>query len=169
MIAGPCLRRDTCRLCGGKDLAPVPKLTPTPLANAFVDTGALDTEQSCFPLDVFFCSTCFHVQLLDVVDPGLLFENYVYVSGTSPAFVKHFDDYANAILDRFAPSTGRLVVDIGANDGTLLSAFQSRGMEVLGVDPARDIAQVVGMGENVVGGDDFRRNVAFPYFHRQFQ
>ena len=90
MTTGPCLRRDTCRLCGGKDLALVLKLTPTPPANAFVDKDSLDTEQACFPLDVFFCEDCFHVQLLDVVDPGLLFENYVYVSGTSPAFVKHF-------------------------------------------------------------------------------
>ena len=140
MTTGPCLRRDTCRLCGGKDLASVLKLTPTPPANAFVDNIALDTEQACFPLDVFFCSTCFHVQLLDVVDPGLLFENYVYVSGTSPAFVKHFSDYANAVTSRFGPAPGSLAVDIGSNDGTLLSAFKSLGMEVLGVDPAKDIA-----------------------------
>ncbi|MDA1089163.1 MAG: class I SAM-dependent methyltransferase [Proteobacteria bacterium] len=140
MTAGPCRRRDTCRLCGGDDLALVLKLTPTPPANAFVDAEHLNAEQACFPLDVFFCGTCFHVQLLDVVDPGLLFENYVYVSGTSPSFVKHFDEYAAAVLDRFGSAKGSLVVDIGSNDGTLLSAFQSRGMAVLGVDPARDIA-----------------------------
>ncbi len=135
-----CRRRDTCRLCGGKDLTPVLKLTPTPPANAFVGADALDTEQPCFPLDVFFCEACFHVQLLDVVDPGVLFENYVYVSGTSPAFVKHFDNYATSVIGRFSPATGSLAVDIGSNDGTLLSAFKSRGLDVLGVDPARDIA-----------------------------
>lgn len=139
-MSEPYHRRDTCRLCGGKDLAPVLKLTPTPPANAFVGAEHLDTEQACFPLDVFFCGTCFHVQLLDVVDPGVLFENYVYVSGTSPDFVKHFDDYANSVIGRFAPAPGSLVVDIGSNDGTLLSAFKSRGLKVLGVDPARDIA-----------------------------
>ena len=140
-MSEPYHRRDTCRLCGESDLTPVLKLTPTPPANAFIEKNALDTEQACFPLDVFFCSTCFHVQLLDVVDPSLLFENYVYVSGTSPAFVKHFDDYADAVINRFGPAKGSLAVDIGSNDGTLLSAFQSRGMEVLGVDPARHIAQ----------------------------
>ncbi len=136
-----CRRRDICRLCGGNDLARVLKLTPTPPANAFVGEDGLGAEQAFFPLDVFFCNTCHHVQLLDVVDPAVLFENYVYVSGTSPSFVKHFEGYAEAVLDRFAPEPGSLVVDIGSNDGTLLGAFKARGMTVLGVDPARDIAE----------------------------
>jgi len=136
----PHRRRDTCRLCGGSDLVSVLELTPTPPANAFVGEDALGTEQPCYPLDVFFCAGCGHVQLLDVVDPRLLFEDYVYVSGTSLHFVKHFEDYAESVIGRFKPPAGSLVVDIGSNDGTLLSAFRSRGMEVLGVDPARDIA-----------------------------
>ena len=135
-----CRRRETCRLCGGRDLILVLALTPTPPANAFVDAATKAEPQPCFPLDVFFCEACGHVQLLDVVDPALLFENYVYVSGTSPSFVKHFDEYAAALIDRFAPDAGSLVVDIGSNDGTLLSAFQKRGLRVLGIDPARDIA-----------------------------
>ncbi|MEE9316694.1 MAG: class I SAM-dependent methyltransferase [Rhodospirillales bacterium] len=137
---GHCRRRDTCRLCGGKDLRPVLELTPTPPANAFVGETGLDSEQPCFPLDVFFCRGCGHVQLLDVVDPGLLFEDYVYVSGTSPVFIEHFERYADDVTRRFAPEPGSLVVDIGSNDGTLLAAFKSRGLKVLGVDPARDIA-----------------------------
>ena len=91
MTAVPCRWRDTCRLCGGNDLSMVLALTPTPPANAFVEEAAKDIEQPCFPLDVYFCGTCAHVQLLDIVDPGELFENYVYVSGTSPTFVEHFD------------------------------------------------------------------------------
>ncbi|MEE8352385.1 MAG: class I SAM-dependent methyltransferase [Rhodospirillales bacterium] len=140
-MSQPCRRRDICRLCGGNDLARVLKLTPTPPANAFIDAEHLNREQACFPLDVFFCKTCHHVQLLDVVDPALLFENYVYVSGTSPSFVKHFEGYAEAVLERFAPGPESLVVDIGSNDGTLLRAFKGRDMAVLGVDPARKIAE----------------------------
>ncbi len=140
MTATPCRRRDTCRLCGGADLTLVVTLTPTPPANAFVDEAQKGQPQACFPLDVFFCEACAHVQLLDVVDPAILFENYVYVSGTSPSFVKHFDDYAAALTDRFGPVAGSLSVDIGSNDGTLLAAFQKRGLRGLGVDPARDIA-----------------------------
>jgi len=135
-----CRRQVTCRLCGGGELTLVLALTPTPPANAFVEKAAKSEPQPCFPLDVFFCETCQHVQLLDVVDPALLFENYVYVSGTSPSFVRHFDDYANALIDRFVPGEDGLVVDIGSNDGTLLSAFKKRGLRVIGIDPARDIA-----------------------------
>ena len=135
-----CRRRETCRLCGGRDVRRVLSLTPTPPANAFVGEAAKDKAQACFPLDVFFCAGCAHVQLLDVVDPRLLFENYVYVSGTSPVFVRHFADYAQAVIARFRPDPGSLVVDIGSNDGTLLREFKRRGMTVLGVDPARDIA-----------------------------
>ena len=135
-----CRRRETCRLCGGGELTCVLALTPTPPANAFVDKVAKSEPQPCFPLDVFFCETCKHVQLLDVVDPAVLFENYVYVSGTSPAFVKHFSDYANAVTSRFGPAPGSLAVDIGSNDGTLLGFFKERGLRVLGIDPAENIA-----------------------------
>lgn len=134
-------RRETCRLCNSRQLTEVLALTPTPPANAFVAADARSMTQETFPLDVFFCEDCAHVQLLDVVDPELLFGNYVYVSGTSPVFVKHFDEYAERIIDEFVPEpTGRLVIDIGSNDGTLLAQFQNRGMTVLGIDPARDIA-----------------------------
>ena len=115
-------------------------LAPTPPANAFVGEHQLSDPQPSFPLDVFFCGDCHHVQLLDVVDPAVLFENYVYVSGTSPVFVKHFRDYAEAVIGAYAPEPGSLVFDIGSNDGTLLKAFRDRGFRVLGVDPARDIA-----------------------------
>ena len=136
-----CHRRSTCRLCAGSDLQEVLSLEPTPPANAFVPKELVGTEQAVFPLDIFFCGTCGHIQLLDVVDPKILFENYVYVSGTSPVFVKHFQDYANDVLNTYQPPKDALVVDIGSNDGTLLSFFQKAGQTVLGIDPAKDISQ----------------------------
>ena len=135
-----CHRRTTCRLCGGQHLSEVLSLEPTPPANAFVSAEQLSAPQPTFPLDVFFCENCHHVQLLDVVDPAVLFENYVYVSGTSPLFVKHFEDYAAFVIDTYAPSPESLVFDIGSNDGTLLQAFKRAGHKVLGVDPAKEIA-----------------------------
>lgn len=130
-------RRGTCRLCGSKDLELVLKLAPTPPANAFVKTPE---AQQAFPLDVHFCRACGHVQLLDVVDPAVLFENYVYVSGTSPVFVRHFEAYARELVARAKPRPGALAVDIGSNDGTLLGFFQKAGLKVLGIDPAKAIA-----------------------------
>ena len=136
-----CKRRSACRLCGSADLTNVFSLTPTPPANAFVGPDQLDQEQAAFPLDLFFCQDCSHLQLLDIVDPAELFRNYVYVSGTSPSFVKHFEDYAQSCIDRFDLSAGQLALDIGSNDGTLLGFFQDQGLSVLGIDPARTIAE----------------------------
>lgn len=137
----PCYRRRTCRLCEGRRLTSVLELAPTPPANAFVPKEELSKPQQRFPLDVFLCEDCTHAQLLDVVDPSVLFENYVYVSGTSPSFVTHFEYYAKSILDQFKPAPGSLICDIGSNDGTLLRFFQKAGMKVQGIDPARNIAQ----------------------------
>ena len=116
-------------------------LTPTPPANAFVSEDQLQEVQSTFPLELYFCENCAHLQLLGIVDPAELFRNYVYVSGTSPSFVKHFEDYARTCMARFSLSPDDLVIDIGSNDGTLLKFFKSNGLKVLGVDPARAIAE----------------------------
>jgi len=148
-----CRRRTDCRLCGGTSLSLVLKLEPTPPANAFVPKADLSKPQPRFPLDVFFCEDCKHVQLLDVVDPRHLFENYVYVSGTSPVFVKHFDDYAADLCARHAPANDSLAFDIGSNDGTLLKAFKARGLKVLGIDPAIEIAkQATQAGVETIAG-----------------
>ncbi len=134
-----CRTRSNCRLCADTRLSKALSLAPIPLANAFVTREELTAEQPRFPLDVWLCESCGHVQLLDVVDSKVLFEHYVYVSGTSPAFVRHFREYANDVADRFAPAGDRFVVEIGSNDGTLLKFFRDRGFRVLGVDPAREI------------------------------
>jgi len=135
-----CRTRSDCRLCGSRELQRVMSLGATPLANAFVGASELDRPQERFPLDVHLCETCGHVQLLDIVDPELLFRNYVYVSSTSPVFVEHFRRYAEAMRDFMTLPSGSTVVEIGSNDGTLLRMFQQAGMRVLGIDPAREIA-----------------------------
>ena len=72
-----CRRRSDCRLCGSRELELVFQLEPTPPANAFVKPEEAAAPQAKFPLDLFFCKTCGHLQLLDVVDPSVLFEHYV--------------------------------------------------------------------------------------------
>jgi SAM-dependent methyltransferase len=136
-----CIRRTTCRLCHSRNLELVLSLAPTPPANAFVTAADLNKKEERFPLDVFFCRDCAHVQLLDIVDPSLLFKNYVYVSGTSPVFVKHFQDYAIEMTQKFQLGKEAFIVEIGSNDGTLLRFFKEAGMGILGIDPAEAIAR----------------------------
>lgn len=133
-------RRATCRLCAGLRLREVLSLCPTPPANEFVGQLAVGQPQTKYPLDVHLCEECGHLQLVDVVDPAVLFRNYLYVSGTSPVFVEHFRRYALTMVERFDLRSSHLAVDIGSNDGVLLKALQAHGLAVLGVDPARDIA-----------------------------
>ena len=133
-------RRNDCRLCGSRELHHVISLGATPLANAFVSATDRGKDQERFPLDVHLCGGCGHAQLLDVVDPDVLFRDYVYVSSTSPVFVDHLRRYAEAMRALTGMPTGSQVVEIGSNDGTLLRSFQAAGMRVLGIDPARQIA-----------------------------
>ncbi len=134
------IKRGGCRLCDSANLEMVLRLAPTPPANAFVPDGRLTELQEKFPLDVYFCNDCYHVQLLDVVDAEVLFRDYVYVSGTSPVFVKHFENYADDLCARKNGQSEGLVLDIGSNDGSLLKFFQRKGFNVLGIDPAVNIA-----------------------------
>ena len=135
-----CSKRKNCRLCNSEKLCQCFKLEPTPPANAFVKKERLGEPQTTFPLDVYFCENCYHVQLLDIVDPKELFENYVYVSGTSPTFVNHFEEYSKFIIKNYLSGNSSFVVDIGSNDGTLLQFFKKNGCHILGVDPAKKIA-----------------------------
>ena len=138
----PALRtRADCRLCGGRDLRQVMSLGATPLANEFVGAAGRGQPQDRFPLDVHLCAGCGHAQLLDVVDPEVLFRHYVYVSSTSPVFVEHFRRYAEAMLQLTRMPPGSRVVEIGSNDGALLRAFKDAGTQVQGIDPARRIAE----------------------------
>ena len=140
-LAAAVYRRSTCRLCGAGDLELVLHLTPTAPADAYVSGHCLDQVQQTYPLDLFLCHACGHAQLLDVVDPEVLFGTYIYVTTSSPGLVEHFRQYADEVLARTGSVKGALVIDIGSNDGTLLRFFEARGLRVLGVDAAREIAQ----------------------------
>lgn len=134
-------RRTTCRLCEGECLELVVPITATPPAGAYVPASRLGETQECYPLDLYQCTSCGHVQLLDVVDPQLLFGQYSYFSGRSAGLVKHFQEYAENVMRRTSLPAGSLVVDIGSNDGCFLRFFQQRGMRVLGIDPAENVAR----------------------------
>jgi len=113
-----------------------------PPANSFLSKKQLAGDNELFfPLDINFCPNCGQLQLSHVVSPNILFKNYIYVSSTSPVFVKHFEDYANSVFRKFKLKKNDLVVDIGSNDGILLKPFKKLGTKVLGVDPAVKIAK----------------------------
>ena len=132
--------RTTCRACGDRALRRFLELGQQPLANSFLrDAGGAATERH-FPLDLYFCTTCSLVQLADVIDPGVLFSDYIYVTGTSTTMAAHNRQYARAVVDDLSLGAEALVVEIASNDGSLLSCFRDLGVRILGVEPARNIA-----------------------------
>jgi len=113
-------------------------MTPTPPGDHYVTAAELGKPQAAYPMDLMMCGSCALAQLPDVVNPELLYRDYIYNTSISLGLVHHFDRYAEAVIARLAPPAGSLVVDIGSNDGTLLKGCKSRGMRVLGADPARE-------------------------------
>jgi len=141
-----CLQRVDCRVCRSVNLERVIELTPTPPGNNFLHEKDLGQQEELFPLDLNFCKNCYHLQLGHIVDPKFLFQNnYSYVSSTSEVFVKHLKDYADYISDFLNLNNKSFVVDIGSNDGTCLKGFKEKGMRVLGIDPAKHIAEAASL------------------------
>ena len=134
--------RESCRACGSTDLERVLELGDQPLANALLNDVVDFDREAFFPLDLVFCRGCSLVQILDVVDPEVLFGHYLYVTGTSETMSAHNERYAASVVARMGLGAGHLVAEIASNDGSLLSCFRAQGVRVLGIEPARNIAEM---------------------------
>jgi SAM-dependent methyltransferase len=134
-------KRETCRLCESKKLDLVVPLAPTPLAEKYFPDSETAGKQQFYDMDLHMCLECGHVQLLEVVNPEVLWDDYTYHSGQTRGIIDHFEDCAEMISKRHTPDKNSFVVDVGSNDGSFLRCFQKRGLRVLGVDPAREIAR----------------------------
>jgi SAM-dependent methyltransferase len=135
-------KRTSCRVCGNHRLRPFLALGPTPLANSFLQSPEEFDDELSFPLDVYFCETCSLVQLLDVIDPEVLFRDYIYVTGTSDTIATHNAQYAQTIADLMELGPDDLVIEVASNDGSLLKCFKQYGVRTLGIEPAKNIAKI---------------------------
>ncbi len=127
-----------CRICNS-DLYKFLSLGEFPLANSFLEREQLRSKEYKFPLDVCLCEECGLVQLDCIVPPDKMFKNYIYFSSTSDLLQNHFSELADEVVNRFL-SKSDFVVEIASNDGIVLRNFKRLGMNVLGVEPATNIA-----------------------------
>lgn len=134
--------RQPCIVCASAQLEPFLDLGETALANKFLKEAELRQAEPRYPLVVGFCHECGHVQLTEHVPPSAMFEDYLYVSSASDTLRDHLFDLSDVIVERFRPRGNDLVMDIGCNDGTLLKGFRRHGMRTLGVDPAKNLAEL---------------------------
>jgi nucleoside-diphosphate-sugar epimerase len=129
-----------CRSCGNIHMEKVISLGKSPLANNLLESK--DQEFNTYPLEIDYCPSCHNVQLNFVVNPTEMFDNYLYVSSTAKSFRDHFEAAAIDYIDRFELNQNSLVIDIGSNDGVFLKPLRDRGVMVLGVEPAKNIAEI---------------------------
>ena len=127
-----------CTLCKGNILKPILSFGKTPLANSYPIKKKYN--QLFFPLSVCLCKSCGHSQLKEIVEPSLMFKNYLYVSGTSKVLRLHFESYAKKMINRFKLKKKDFILDIACNDGTFLENFTKKKFEnVIGIDPAKNL------------------------------
>ncbi len=142
----PVHHRVDCRACGGRALQVVVPLAPIPITTPNVGFGQGARHYGNIagieaPLDLHRCGDCGHLQLLDVVDPDLQYGEFLYTTSISLGLPAHFERMGADLIDALELRPGSTVIEIGSNDGTLLRLFQVAGMRVLGIDPAREIAE----------------------------
>jgi len=134
-------RRTKCRLCESEQLLLSVKLPLTTIADHYRATG--EKQMSLYPLDLYRCETCGHIQLLDILPPAVLFDaEFTYMPSKNPALIEHFKMYADLVAKQLGDHSASVCLDIGSNDGLFLQTLKARfASEILGIDPAHAPAE----------------------------
>lgn len=133
--------RSVCRSCGAR-LSPFVDLGVSPLCESFLTAEQVDAGETFYPLNVKVCGTCWLAQLGEFVEPQEIFGQYAYFSSYSEAWLSHARSFSQSVIARFGLEKRSLVMEIGSNDGYLLKNFVERGIPCLGIEPARNVAEV---------------------------
>lgn len=133
-------KRSQCRYCDTPLAQSFLDLGSMPLANNLITEQEIKTPQFECPLSLTLCSKCYLVQLTHIVPPEKMFSHYLYVSSTTKTFQDHFSDYARTVRKILKKKDLPFAIDIGSNDGLLVSCYMKEGMRALGIDPAKNLA-----------------------------
>ncbi|HXX58567.1 MAG TPA: class I SAM-dependent methyltransferase [Thermodesulfovibrionales bacterium] len=141
------MRSRRCRFCGSGLHVTFVDLGVSPLANSFLRADELGRMEAFYPLHTYVCEHCFLVQLEAFQTPEHMFGDYVYFSSYSDTWLRHAEEFTNEIMARYALTGSSQVIEIASNDGYLLQYFQQRGVSVLGIEPAANVAEAaIGKG-----------------------
>src|ERR1700722_17746329 len=134
--------RTHCRTCGTSNLKLILDLGKTALANDFLKPEEVAAYNISLPLRVVLCRECSLVQLGDTVDPRILYSHHAYVTSTSKTMDTHLNKMMTHLLSTGRLGSGSKVLEIASNTGVFLKKFKEQGCEVLGIEPASNIADV---------------------------
>jgi len=132
----------SCRSCGYEGLVDILDLGEQPLANALVKKPGVPIRK--FPLSTAFCPKCGLFQLKETIPKEILFDHYVWVTGTAKGTLDYAVLFARRVINRAMIKKGGFVLEIASNDGTVLKEFLKQKMKVLGIEPAKNIAEMAG-------------------------
>ncbi len=130
----------SCRFCNTPLVLVMAELGSSPLANSYLSRRQLEKAESFYPLCVYVCGECWLAQLPEVESPEAIFGDYAYFSSYSDSWLDHARRYVEEVSERFGLDSSHLVVEVASNDGYLLQYFQERGVPVLGIEPAGNVA-----------------------------
>ena len=130
-----------CRISGSDNLLPILDLGLQPLANSLKKTN-IEAEDK-FPLSISFCPQSSLVQLNETINKNILFDHYIWLTGTSTTTSIYADVFSNNIIDKLEIDKDNFIVEIASNDGTFLKSFIDKGYKnILGIDPALNLAKL---------------------------
>jgi SAM-dependent methyltransferase len=131
-----------CRSCGSVLRVALIDLGLSPPSNALTDPADIGQGERLYPLHAYVCETCFLVQLDQFETPEQIFRDYAYFSSYSTSWLQHAERYVAQMLGEHGITPGHTVVELASNDGYLLQYFVRAGIDVLGIDPASNVAAV---------------------------
>lgn len=129
-----------CRACGSPLETTMVDLGMHPLCETFLTEDQIEEMEPFYPLHVRVCGECFLAQIGEFVPPEQIFDDYAYYSSYSEAWLRHAEEYVAMMIERFDLDTSSKVIEIASNDGYLLQYFLASGLDVLGVEPASNVA-----------------------------
>jgi hypothetical protein len=133
--------RALCRFCSTPLTRTFVDLGMSPLCQTHLEAEELNRGEIFYPLRVFVCQECLLVQLQAYVGPEQIFTEYAYFSSFSDFMLRHAQTYVEAVVERFALGPSHRVIEVASNDGYLLQYFVQRGIPVLGIEPAANVAK----------------------------
>jgi len=131
-----------CRFCGTLLRYTFVNLGMSPPCESYRSLEQLNTMEPFYPLHVYVCEKCFLVQLQEYINPENIFSEYAYFSSYSDTWLQHAQRYTEMAIARFQLSEQTQVIEIASNDGYLLQYFLSKGIPVIGIEPAANVAEV---------------------------
>lgn len=134
------VKNKVCRFCGKELKETFVDLGMSPLSNSYLKFENIKNKENFYPLHAYVCSECYLVQLEEFESPKKIFSDYAYFSSFSKSWLKHAEEYVNMMVKKFKFNLNSKVVEIASNDGYLLQYFKEKNVPVLGIEPAKNIA-----------------------------